>query len=299
VGEEEARPIVKPYGFAIWEDRIYVCDTVLAGLVVIDLGDRRLRYVFPDGPGRLIKPINLAIDVDGTKYVADAQRGLVVILDREDRYAGELARREGTRPTDVAISGDRVYVTDLEHRRIDVWEKAARRYLNSIPAADAQSSAAVSGAQGLYSPVNLAVDQDGNLYVSDLGAFRVQKYDPGGHYLSSFGSLGNGPGQFVRPKGIDIDSEGRLFVVDAATEVVQIFDREGDLLLFFGQPAGRQEHGFALSLPATVQVNSSLLPYFQRFAAPGFWLESLILVSSQYGDHKISVFGFGSEAGSR
>jgi hypothetical protein len=138
--------------------------------------------------------------------------------------------------------------------------------------------------------VNLALDREGNLYVSDLGAFRVQKYDPSGRYLRSFGGLGTGPGQLVRPKGIDLDEEGRLYVVDAATELVQIFDPQGNLLLFFGEP---REDGSGLSLPAKVRISRELVPRFRHLASPSFELEYLVLVSSQYGDRKLSVFGFG------
>ena len=37
VGKQQEKPIVKPYGFDIWQERIYVCDTALAALVVLDL----------------------------------------------------------------------------------------------------------------------------------------------------------------------------------------------------------------------------------------------------------------------
>jgi len=285
VGKQPEKPIVKPYGFDLWQERIYLCDTALAALVVLDLERGDLRYLTGAGPSRLIKPINLAIDRDGTKYVADTGRGAVLILDAEDRYAGELAREGGMKPADVAIAGDLLFVADLQNRRVGVWDKKRREYLRSIPA-EGDSSAEAR----LYSPVNLALDREGNLYVSDLGAFRVQKYDPAGRYLRSFGTLGSGPGQLVRPKGIDLDEQGRLYVVDAATELVQIFDPQGNLLLFFGEP---REDGSGLSLPAKVRISRELVPRFRHLAAPSFALEYLVFVSSQYGDRKLSVFGFG------
>ena len=289
VGQREEKPIVKPYGFDLWQQRIYVCDTALGALVLLDLERGELRYV---GGAGLVKPINLAIDRDGTKYVADTGRGAVIILDAEDRYAGELTREGGLKPADVAIAGDLLYVADLQSRRVTVWDKLRREYLRSIPPQEQSSSAEGQGspAAGLFSPVNLALDREGNLYVSDLGAFRVQKYDPSGRYLRSFGGLGTGPGQLVRPKGIDLDEEGRLYVVDAATELVQIFDPQGGLLLFFGEP---REDGSGLSLPAKVRISRELVPRFRHLASPSFELEYLVLVSSQYGDRKLSVFGFG------
>ena len=285
LGKEQARPIVKPYGLEVWKDRLYLCDTVLDALAVLDLREKKFRYIRPEGAGRLSQPINVAIDADGTKYIADTGRGAVVILDAEDRYAGLLSAEEGMKPTDVAISADRLYVTDLQHHRVTVWDKAGRTFLGTIPREGEEREAA-----RLFSPVNLALDGEGSLYVSDMGASRVQKYDRDGRFVRSFGSPGTGPGQMVRPKGIDLDDEGRLYVADAATEQVQIFDPEGSLLLFFGEPRGAQSF---LSLPAAVRVDTTLLPHFRPLADPSFLLERLVLVSNQYGERKISVFGVG------
>jgi DNA-binding beta-propeller fold protein YncE len=283
LGPEKELSIVKPYGIAFWQDRIYVCDSVLAAVVRIDLKGRRFDYLQPAGAGRLAKPINLSIDRDGTKYIADTGRGAVVVLDSQDRYIGEIAG--GLKPGDVVLDDSRLYVSDLQARCVRVYDKAGRQPLFTIPRQEESSPEA-----RLYSPVNLALDTEGNLYVSDLGAYRVQKFDREGRYLRSFGSQGLAPGQFARPKGIDLDAQGRLYVVDAATQVVQIFDPEGPLLLFFGQPGGGD---FALSLPAQVRVDTSLLPHFRHLADPSFDLEYLVFVTSQYGDGKIAVFGVG------
>ncbi len=289
VGAEETRPIVKPYGLDVWNGRIYVCDTMLAALVVLDLADRRFRYVQPAGAGRLSKPINIAIDRDGTKYVADADRSAVVILDAEDRYVGLLGGAGEMKPTDVAVGADRLYVTDLQNHRVGVWDKAARRMLFTIPRPEDGREEA-----RLFSPVNLALSADGRLFVSDLGAARVQEYDRDGRYLRSFGAPGSAPGQMIRPKGVDLDGEGRLYVVDAAAELLQVFDSSGDLLLFFGEPYGEE---VLLGLPASVRVDETLVPHFRHLADPSFDLERLILVSSQYGQRKISVFGLGRRKG--
>jgi sugar lactone lactonase YvrE len=286
IGMPKEKPILKPYGFDFWEDSLYICDTVLASLIEIDFGEHDLRYIVPSGAGKLSKPINITIDTDGTKYIADAGRGEVVILDRDNQYVGVFASKDGSRPTDVAIGRDRLYVAELESRSVGVWDKTARTHLFNIPGTESSREREI-----LFSPVNLVLDDEENLFVSDLGAARVQKYDRDGRYLVSIGSIGDSHGQFVRPKGIDLDRAGRLYVVDAATEVVQIFDADGNLLLFFGEP---RDDAAPLNLPATVRINTSLLPYFIPFSGSGMVLEQLIFVSSQYGAHKISVFGFGA-----
>ena len=284
LGKEEDLPILKPYGLGFWKDRIYVCDTAIPALIVIDLKEKRFRYLAAAAAARISKPINIAIDENGTKYVADTMRGMLV-FDADDRWLGELPVGGGVKPSDIAISGNRLYVADLKDSRVVVLDKTTRKQLFSIPRDDESSAQA-----RLYSPVNLAVDGKGNLYVSDMGAFRVQEYDGEGRFLRSFGSPGDAPGQFARPKGIAVDDAGLVYVVDAAAQAVQIFDPEGRLLLYFGEP---RESDMPLSLPASIRLDKALVPYFAHFAEASFKVESLAFVSSQYGDHKIAVFGIG------
>ena len=64
--------------------------------------------------------------------------------------------------------------------------------------------------------------------------FRVQVFNEDGRLLSTFGRLGDGSGDFDKPKGIAVDSAGHIYVVEGINDVVQIFDDEGKLLLAFG-----------------------------------------------------------------
>lgn len=310
VGKEPPRkPIAKPYGVALQDGKLYVCDTGAAAIEILDLREKTLRYFAPGREGTLRTPVNIAVDHDGTRYVADTGRGQVVLFGADDRYLGAIGEKvrgrtrahakvapqaepgpgdavDEMKPTDVAIAGDRLYVSDLKNNRVRVYDKATREQMFTIPAdpetADPESK--------LYAPVNLAVDAQRRLYVTDFGAFRVQQYDPDGKFLKSFGRLGDAPGEFARPKGVAVDREGRVFVVDAAAQVVQIFDPEGKLLLFFGEPEGSE---VGLNLPAKVAIDYDHVGLFQEYAASDFQVEYLVIVTNQYGGRKVSVFGFG------
>jgi sugar lactone lactonase YvrE len=274
----------KPYGLALKADRLFVCDTVARCISVFDLARKELTHWQPRGDGRLQTPINLAVDDDGTIYVADTGRERVLIFDGARRYVGALAEEDGMKPTDVVLSRGRVYVADLQARRVWVYDKATRERLFGLPRDPADSAAE------LFSPVNLAVDGRGDVFVSDLGAFRVQRYDAEGRFVRSYGAPGDAPGRFARPKGLAVDRTGLLYVADAAIQAVQIFDPQGELLLFFGAERGP---GGALNLPADVVIDYEHVQEFSSYVSPGFQVEYLVLVSSQYGDRKVNVYGFG------
>jgi DNA-binding beta-propeller fold protein YncE len=277
--------LVKPYGLALKDGKVFVCDTVGSRIQVFDLAKKRSHYFAPRGEGRLLMPINITIDTDGTRYVADTGRSQVLIFDKDDGFLGAIGTKDEMKPCDVAITADRLYVADLKGHAVRVYDKAARKLLFTVP----HDPNTAEGGK-LFSPTNLALDKQGRLVVADTGAFSVQVYDLEGKYVRSIGQQGVAPGLFARPKGVALDRNGLAYVVDAATQVVQIFDTEGRLLLFFGQP-GASTRG-ELTLPAAVEVDYDNVGFFQKYLAPGHQCEYLILVTSQFGPRKVSVYGF-------
>jgi DNA-binding beta-propeller fold protein YncE len=275
--------LIKPYGLAVKDGKIFVCDTVAVAVEVFDLVKKRARYFAPRGEGRFLMPINISIDADGTRYVADTGRGQIVIFDRNENFLGAIGIRGEMKPCDVAIASDRLYVADIKGHAVRVYDKATRKLLFTIP----RDPNAKEGK--LFSPTNLALDPQGRLLVSDTGGFTVQVYDLDGKYLRMIGQQGLAPGSFSRPKGVAADHNGLAYVVDAATQVVQIFDAEGRLLLYFGQP-GASTRG-ELSLPAVVKVDYDNVGLFQKYVAPGHQCEYLILATSQFGSQKVNVYG--------
>lgn len=289
LGEEEvSQEIIKPYGLALRDGTLYICDTIAFAIDIVDLKAGSIRHFRPQGEGRLGKPINIAVDEDGTRYVADTAWGMVLIYGADDRFLGSIGKRGETKPSDVVVRGERLYVTDLIERCVKVLDKRSHKELFRVPREGDKAESA------LFSPVNIAVGEDGKIYVSDFGAFNIKIYDPEGKHLQTVGQLGDHVGGMVRPKGIAVDHEGRFYMVDAATEVVQLFNAEGKLLLFFGEPSGSD---VGLVLPAKVIVDYDHVDLFRKYAAPDFEVEYLVLVSSQYGPRKITVYGFGHKRG--
>jgi DNA-binding beta-propeller fold protein YncE len=60
-------------------------------------------------------------------------------------------------------------------------------------------------------PLDLALDDDGNLYVVDTGNNRIQVLSPTGEYLRQWGRYGSGVGEFDQPRCISI-SDGVVYV---------------------------------------------------------------------------------------
>ena len=84
-----------------------------------------------------------------------------------------------------------------------------------------------------YNPQNLATDSDGNVYVTDLGNRRVQKFDNNGIFLKTWGTAGSEPSQFNSISGIAVD-QNSVYVVDNQLNKIQKFDLDGKFVTQWG-----------------------------------------------------------------
>lgn len=90
-------------------------------------------------------------------------------------------------------------------------------------------------------PTSIAIDEVGDIWIPDTHNSRILHYSPKGELLSSFGDMGEGPGQLVYPTGLCFGKTGDLFVIEYGgtnNDRVQMFSRDGTYL---GRTWG--EHG--------------------------------------------------------
>ncbi|MES9971001.1 MAG: 6-bladed beta-propeller [Candidatus Thiodiazotropha sp.] len=286
-GSENDSSISKPYGLAVHEGKIYVVDTDTGGYAIFDLIEEDFNFIIGSGGGALVKPINIEIDEDGTKYITDTKRMQIVVFDQDDNYLRSFGVEGQFKPSDVALDRDRLYVADLLDSKIHVLDKSSGETLFTFPPKDKSSPA------HLAHPTNITL-HDGYIYVADSTQAQVNKYTTSGEYVTTIGQMGTNIGQFARPKGVAIDNVGNIYVVDAAFENVQIFSSDGELLLFFGESGYERRN---INLPTTVVIDYDNNAYFQQYVAPDFKIEYVILVASQYGKGKVNAFGFGKKEG--
>jgi DNA-binding beta-propeller fold protein YncE len=77
-------------------------------------------------------------------------------------------------------------------------------------------------------PTDVTWDPQGNTYISDgYINSRVAKFDRNGEWIMSFGTPGNGPGQFNTPHSIAADARGNIYVADRGNRRIQVFDGDG------------------------------------------------------------------------
>jgi len=135
----------------------------------------------------------------------------------------------------------------------------------------------------------VAVDSSGNVYISDTGNSRVQKFSPDGNFLKAWGSDGSGAGQFREPLGIAVDLAGNVYVADSANQRVQKFSSDGNFLAswtgfeFWRLPAALAVDGSGyVYVVDSASATGSLFEKFSRNGDPlTAWYLSLLPNATQ------------------
>jgi len=256
LGEGEKEPVlVAPTAVAIGPDEtLYVVDRRAGGLVIVNPKTKRFEIWKGEGSGRLAEPVGVAASESGDLYVSDATHAAVFVFDAALRFRAALAPVKFRRPTALALSADggTLAVCDTSGHRVYVLDAKDGRVLRTLGKAER------SNEEGdFHTPVAVAFDEQGFLFVADYLNFRIQVFDTEGGVELVFGTAGDRPGNLNRPRGIAADAAAKvIYEVDAAFQLVQMFNFDGELLMWFGAPGDGPAQ---FQLPSGMARRGSLL----------------------------------------
>lgn len=228
--------LVTPYGLAVdSKGRLYVADSKVLAIFIFDTQTKDLELIKNGVHARFGWITGLAVDDTDRLFVADSKMRRVVVFDPQRQVEGTIS--EGmVSPGGMAIDTENrfLYVPDAELDQVLVYDAdPPYKLLRKIGTGGKEHTLTTPG--DFARPSNVAVDQEGNLYVSDTLNDRVEIFDAEGNFIRTFGKAGDGPGYFARPKGIAIDGDGHVWVADAVQNRVQVFTPEGRLLIWMGE----------------------------------------------------------------
>ena len=215
-------------------------------------------------------PIGVALDAQGNAFVADASNHVI----RKITPSGDVSTYAGTgtsgmtdgagavaefnNPAAIAIDENGfLYVADLLNHII---RKIAPGGMTSTLAGDGTSGYIdANGTSARFSfPSGVAVDRQGNVYVSDLGNNRIRKISPSGDVttVAGNGTTGHvdGPAvsaQFNNPTGIALDNSGNVVVADAINHRIRLISTSGNVSTI----AGSGTAGFLDGPTSSAQFN--------------------------------------------
>lgn len=182
-----------------------------------------------------VLPLDVATDIDGNIYVADAGSHDIKVFTAR----GELAYILGgadyfNYPNAVATGpGNLLYVGEFREQRIQVIDTQSREVV------------AVFDEDSLGQPVeplSLAVAVNGLVYVGDRSG-AVLILTPGGELRQLIDTVSAQPEQLSFPNGVAVDFSGNLLVADSGNARLLLLDNNGSLVREFPGGAMHQPRG--------------------------------------------------------
>ncbi|WP_255474091.1 DUF7619 domain-containing protein [Pontibacter qinzhouensis] len=124
-----------------------------------------------------------------------------------------------------------VYILDVENRKFNI--KKFDKFGNKLGTLSGIEGSYDANANGHIS-AGLAVDTDGNMYVTNYNSNTLIKYSAQGKILFKIASVGKEQGQLWKPLDVCLDPVGNVFIADINGNRIQKFSSSGVFLQQFG-----------------------------------------------------------------
>jgi sugar lactone lactonase YvrE len=220
------------------------------------------------GDGQFIRPHDIVFDSKGFLYINDRELNNFQKFSSDGKFISKFGEKgeelgQFKSPYSMAMdSNDNIYVLDRGNDRVQKvstdgtplgalysYDGVFITSNDDIAKAD-QKDKKPSKEEKLKqfaSPEAMAIDKEGNFYVTDTGHNRIIKFDKNFKYLSHYGQEGSGPGQFNHPHGIGVDSDGNILINELNNARIQKFTNDGKFIKQWGSE-GKGPGQFTLPL---------------------------------------------------
>ena len=171
-------------------------------------------------------PRDVAVNAQGEVFVTDTGNKRVVVFDGNGKFItefGSVGVELGffDEPVGIALGKNgQAYVVDTWNRRVQIFSpNADRTQYFPVKAWD------IFGwfGQSLENKPYIAVDPQGNVYVTDPEGYRVLEFDAEGNFLRGWSEWAVGNDLSSLPVGIEVAQDGRVWVSDSGNNVLYRF----------------------------------------------------------------------------
>jgi DNA-binding beta-propeller fold protein YncE len=248
--------LLGPYGMSVdSKGRLYVADQKVGAIFIFNTETKETELIRNGFEAHFGLINSVAVDDSDRVFVSDGKLGKVMVFNAKHQVENQI--KNLVDPVGLAIDKENrlLYVVDTQQDQVLVYDADSLKPLRKIGTAGKKHTLTTPGDFAL--PTDVAVDKDGNVYVTDTLNWRVEIFDAEGKYIRQFGQHCDAIGCFQRPKGIAVDNDGHIWVVDTGLSLVQAYNSDGALLGFVGGP-GRNLGQFNDPMGITIDQNNRM-----------------------------------------
>jgi DNA-binding beta-propeller fold protein YncE len=172
---------------------------------------------------------------------------------------------------------DQLYASDFVADRVQMWSQG-----RSAEGAFVDGFGEEGTNEGqLKSPVGLALNAEGDIWVADSANNRIEKFAPGGQLLAAYGTRGSSNGQFISPWAMAIDkTSGNVYVADLGNSRIEELTPAGEFIRAFGSygtASGQLKYpsGVAIDSNGNVWVADKGNNRLEEFTATGTFVKAI------------------------
>ncbi|XP_070533840.1 tripartite motif-containing protein 2-like [Ptychodera flava] len=200
-------------------------------------------------------PRQVAIAANKLHFITDGSRWLgvgnnhVVVCDENGRFIRSFGQQQLQNPCGIAVDSDKgiAYVVDNCDHRVQLFNIFNGGHIKHFSSKGNEKGK-------LDSPRYIALNNKGQVLITDCNNHRIQVFTADGEFLFTFGDQNESIGGLNYPEGIAVDTDGNVYVCDCSNDRVVKFDDRGR---FICRIDSSQDD---LRQPAGIDVTMEVLP---------------------------------------
>ena len=226
-------------------------------------------------PWQFKGPFGVAVNSEDVVYVAEINSRRIAKFTADGQWMGAITEVDGygafAGPFDVTVGpGDRIHIADTFNHKVLVLD--AEENLQFVLGKEPKSAEP----EHFIEPHFVAVNQRGEIFVSDTFNARIQKFAPDGTFIRTWGRIGEGPGEFLLTGylgGIACDNQGHVYVRETDGGRIQKFTEDGEYVATIGKRGvapGELDEGYGAAIIGNIlYAVDTFASRIQRFMPDG------------------------------
>jgi len=218
--------------------RVIISDPDLPAVHVFDPKGKTSFSILGNQGRKLRRPAGVAVDAEDNIYIADSERGMVLVYDQHGQFVRYIGNFHGENmyehPAGIAIyrNAGRLYLADTPRNLVFILDLKG----NVLKRVGKDRHG--NGSGEFLSPTQIAASDHG-IAVLDADGSRIQVLDFDGNRIACYrvvvGLRTGGGGE----NGLTLDKDGNIYISYAASSIISVYKPDGVLMGTFGQSGSR------------------------------------------------------------